>query len=119
MCPKEGNKESKERCDLEGAAEDTKLVQLREDQGLIYNLFIRGSREGGADLFPLVSSNRTQGNGLKLHRGKFRLDIRKKVFIYRVAKLPRGAVMTLSLCLFKTCLDNALTYGLTSRLPWT
>lgn len=35
MCPKEGNKDSKERYDLQGAAEDTRLVQLGEDQGLI------------------------------------------------------------------------------------
>lgn len=35
MCPKKGNKDIKERCDLQGAAEDTKLVQLGEDQGLI------------------------------------------------------------------------------------
>lgn len=90
MCPKEGNKESKERCDLQGAGEDTKLVQLREDQGLIYNLFIRGSREGGADLFPLVSSNRTQGNGLKLHRGKFRLDIRKSLHL-QGGQAPQGS----------------------------
>lgn len=34
MCPKEGNKDSKEMCDLWGAAEDTKLFQFGEDQGL-------------------------------------------------------------------------------------
>ena len=74
---------------------------------------MRGSREGDADFFPLVSGDRTLGKGLKLHHGKFRLDIRKKFSTERVKhwnKLPREVVMAPSLSVFKKCLDNALRY---------
>ncbi|KAK4811344.1 LOW QUALITY PROTEIN: hypothetical protein QYF61_027573, partial [Mycteria americana] len=51
-----------------------------------YSSLRRGSgesREGGADLFSLVSSDRTCGNGTKLGQGRFRLDIRKHLFMKR------------------------------------
>ena len=32
----------------------------------VYSFLARGSGEGGADLFSLVSGDRTPGNGLKL-----------------------------------------------------
>jgi len=53
---------------------------LRGDLIAAYNFLLRGSGKGGADLFSLVSGDRTQRDGFKLYQGKFRLDIRKRFF---------------------------------------
>ena len=48
------------------------------------------------ELFKRAGSNKTRGNGFKLEEGRFRPDIRKKIFTVRVVKhwdrLPRAAV---------------------------
>jgi len=74
-------------------------------------------RKYGEGLFTRVCSDRTSGNGCKLKEGRFRLDIRKKLFTMRVVRpwhrLPREAVAAPSLTVFKARLDGAL-----STLVW-
>ena len=51
---------------------------------------------------------------MKLHQGKFRLDIRERLFTERVVsawnRLPREVVTAPSLSEFKERLDNALVH---------
>ena len=69
----------------------------------VYNFLKGGSGGGRADLFSLVTSYRTRGNGMK---GNFSLDVRRRLFTDRVVghwnRLPRAP----SLPEFKEHLDN-------------
>jgi len=67
------------------------------------------SEEG---LFTMACSDRTRGNGFKLKEGRFRLDMRKKLFAMGVVRhwnmLPREGMGAPSPKVFKARLDGAL-----------
>jgi len=89
-----------------------KKRRLRGDLLNAYKYLKGGCQEDGAKLFSVVPRDRTRGNGHKPKHRKLQLNMSKNFFTLRVTehwnRLPREAVESPSLEIFKTRLDKVL-----------
>jgi len=60
--------------------------RLREDLLVAFQYLKGAYKKDGDKLFSSTCCDRTRGNGFKLREGRFRSDIRKKVFTTRVVE---------------------------------
>ena len=78
--------------------------RLRGDLTALCNSLTGAVGRGGRS-FSQGTSDRTRGNGLRLHQGRFRLDVRRHCFPERAVKhltaLPRDMVESPSLEVFE------------------
>ena len=87
--------------------------RFREDLIAAFQ-YLKGTyRKAGEGLCIRECRDRMRDNGFKLKEGRFRLDVRKKLFTVRVVRywnrLPREAVAAPSVAVFKARLDGALS----------